>query len=100
MHAKLSLVFIVGLGLSLGMCATDWPQFLGPTRNGVYPGTDLAENWPSEGPRLAWQKAIGHGFSGPVVADQKLILFHRVADQEVVDCFDAHTGSPVWKFAY
>src|SRR5687768_15795312 len=26
--------------------AADWPQFLGPTRNGVYAGADLAKSWP------------------------------------------------------
>src|ERR1051325_9073785 len=36
--------------------AGDWPQFLGPTRNGAYPGTDLASTWPKDGPPLLWQK--------------------------------------------
>jgi hypothetical protein len=26
--------------------AEDWPQLLGPTRNGVYDGGDLATSWP------------------------------------------------------
>ena len=30
--------------------AEDWPQFLGPTRNGVYTGNDLAAKWPAGGP--------------------------------------------------
>jgi len=49
---------------------------------------------------VVWQKAVGHGFSGPVVADRKLILFHRLADNETVECLDARTGSPFWSFAY
>ena len=80
--------------------AADWPQFLGPNRNGVYLGTDLAESWPEAGPRVIWQKTLGHGFSGPVVADHKLILFHRLADNETVECLDARTGSNIWSFAY
>ncbi len=80
--------------------ATDWPQFLGPTRNGVYPGNDLAETWPKDGPPVVWQKSVGQGFSGPAVADHKLILFHRVDNQETVDCLDAATGKPLWTFAY
>jgi outer membrane protein assembly factor BamB len=78
----------------------DWPQFLGPARNGVYGGLDVAENWASNGPPVIWQKAVGHGFSGPVVADHKLILFHRLDDKETVECLDARTGSPIWSFAY
>ena len=30
----------------------------------------------------------------------RLILFHRVGDEEVVDAFDARTGAPGWHFAY
>ena len=48
--------------------AADWPQFLGPTRNGVYAGTDLAKTWPTEGPPVVWQKKVGAGFSGPAVS--------------------------------
>jgi outer membrane protein assembly factor BamB len=100
MTAKLSLI--------LGMCllfaspgwSGDWPQFLGPTRNGVYAGSDLAETWPQEGPPVLWQKKIGHGFSGPAVADHKLILFHRLENEEVVECLEATTGKPLWRFAY
>src|SRR5262252_1448039 len=79
--------------------ANDWPQFLGPTRNGVYDGNDISE-WSSNGPPILWQKPIGHGFSGPVVADHKLVLFHRIADQETVSCLDAQTGAEIWSFGY
>jgi outer membrane protein assembly factor BamB len=78
----------------------DWPQFLGPTRDGVYHGSDLAPSWPKEGPRSLWQKKAGQGFSGPVVASGKLILFHRLEDKETVECLDALTGKPLWGFSY
>ncbi len=80
--------------------AHDWPQFLGPNRNGVLVGPALADTWPQDGPPLVWKKTIGPGFSGPVVALGKLILFHRIADQETVECLDARTGQPLWKFEY
>src|SRR5207247_6385890 len=80
--------------------ASDLPQFLGPSRNGVYPGTDLAESWSKEGPPIIWQKKVGQGFSGPVVAAGKLILFHRLEDKETVECLEAKTGNPIWSFDY
>src|SRR5690348_12647993 len=92
-----ALAFFVSL---LAGQASDWPQFLGPTRNGVYPGDDLAEAWPSSGPATIWKTGVGHGFSGPVVVGHKLIIFHRLRDQETVSCLNARTGSPVWTFAY
>src|SRR5207247_1014139 len=82
------------------LSASDWPQFLGPTRNGVYPGNDLAASWPKEGPPVAWQKKVGQGFSGPAVASGKLILFHRLDDKETVECLDAKSGKSIWTFDY
>lgn len=82
------------------MVAADWPQFLGPQRNGVYTGPALASSWPAGGPRKVWQKPIGRGFAGPVVAGDRLIQFHRVGREEVVDALDARTGDPRWHYAY
>jgi len=86
--------------LSVSASAQDWPQFLGPTRSGVYPGNDLAAKWPPGGPPVLWKKDIGQGFATPSVSQGRLILFHRVADKEVVEALDAATGRPVWSFDY
>src|SRR5947209_2886921 len=71
--------------------AEDWPQFLGPARNGVYSGNDLPAKWPPGGPAVVWKKDVGQGFSSPVLAQGRLILFHRVANKEVIEALDAAT---------
>jgi outer membrane protein assembly factor BamB len=88
------------LFLSVPLIAADWPQFLGPSRNGTYAGAPLNEKWPAAGPRVVWRKQIGQGLSGPVVAQNRVILFHRVNAQEVIESFDALTGAPQWRHAY
>ena len=93
---KRPLIPLLALCLAAAPSGTDWPQFLGPTRDGVYAGNDLAGNWPKGGPKVAWRRDVGQGFSGPVVADGKLFVFHRVGDREVLDCLIAGTGEPVW----
>jgi outer membrane protein assembly factor BamB len=82
------------------IAAADWPQILGPARNGVYSGPALATSWPAAGPRKVWQKRVGQGFAGPVIAGDRLILFHRVANEEIVDALDPGTGELRWHFAY
>jgi len=82
------------------LSAEDWPQFLGPERNGVYRGPALAEMWGPQGPKVVWRKNVGQGFSGPVVAQGRVILFHRVGNEEVVEAFDARTGTSQWRYAY
>ena len=79
--------------------AEDWPQFLGPERNG-YHGPALSEAWGSQGPRVVWRKNVGQGFSGPVVAQGRIILFHRVANEEVVEALDPRTGATQWRYAH
>lgn len=86
--------------LALPLGASDWPQFLGPTRNGVYPGADLATSWAASGPSLVWKHDAGHGFAAPVVAQGRLILFYRQGTHEVVEALDAKSGKKVWTFQY
>ena len=91
---------VLSLLLTASLTAADWPQYLGPTRNGVYTGPPLNEKWPAGGPRIVWKKAVGAGLSGPVVADGKTIRFHRVGDREVVEALNASTGATVWQYGY
>ncbi len=72
----------------------DWPQFLGPTRNGVSPD---AIGWP---PTMLWRKDAGEGFAAPVVAGGKTILFYRANGKEIIDCLDAVSGAKIWSYDY
>jgi outer membrane protein assembly factor BamB len=80
--------------------AQDWPQFFGPERNGVYSGPPIDDSWDGAGPEVLWRLPVGQGFSGPVVAGGRLVLHHRLGDQEVVEAFDAATGESLWRHAY
>jgi outer membrane protein assembly factor BamB len=95
---------LVAACLTLTPCLTlpaaDWPQFHGPARDGHSAETGLNWAWPKEGPPVAWKVDVGHGWAGPVVAGERLVLFHRVADDEVVACLDPATGKEKWKTAY
>src|SRR5262245_11163374 len=93
-------VLLAALAATAVHGASDWPQYLGPTRNGVYAGPPLSTTWPSGGPKKVWQKSVGEGFAGPVVTGDRLILFHRVMKEEIVEALDAKTGNGIWKYAY
>mgnify|MGYP001468465156 CR=1 FL=1 len=77
--------------------AGDWPQILGPQRNGIASGERLAASWPASGPRLAWNRPVGSGFSGVAVADGRVFVFDREDDQERVTAVAAETGKPLWQ---
>ncbi len=92
---------LIAVIISACALAEDWPQFLGPGRNGVYSGGDLAPKWTADGPpQIVWKKDVGEGFSAPVVAAGKLILFHRQNGKEIIDALDAATGKGIWSYSY
>jgi outer membrane protein assembly factor BamB len=100
MRPGLSFYLVSALSTATGLFASDWPQLLGPTRNGVYPAKDLVLTWSKDGPPTLWKKDIGHGFSGPIVFEHKLVLFHRLAALETVECLDSSTGKSIWTNSY
>jgi outer membrane protein assembly factor BamB len=79
--------------------ADDWPQFLGEYRNGKS-STPVTATLPEEGPQVLWRRSVGEGFAGPVVAEGRVILFHRVGDEEVVEALEATTGETLWRAGY
>jgi hypothetical protein len=88
----LTLMVMTGSAL-----AGDWPQILGPQRNGQAQNETLAETWPDTGPRTIWQRDVGSGYAGVAVVGDACILFHRQGDQSVVERLAAATGQPRWK---
>ncbi len=77
--------------------AADWPQFLGPQRNSTSTETGLLQTWDEKGPPVLWQRNVGEGYSSPVISGDRLILFHRVGDEEIVECLEAASGKELWK---
>ena len=100
------LIFGVGAAVAavrlagVALVAQDWPQILGPTRNGTYSGVQLAEVWPAEGPARLWQRPVGAGFAGPAVVGDRVILFHRVGASEVVEALSVESGETIWRYDY
>ena len=80
--------------------AGDWPQFLGPHRNGTSDETGLLDRWPANGVTVVWEKSLGTGYSAPSVRGDRLVLHHRIGDEEIVECFEAATGKPLWRHGY
>jgi outer membrane protein assembly factor BamB len=82
------------------LVAQDWPQILGPNRNGIYTGPPIVPSFPRGGPPQIWARDIGAGFAGPAVSAGTLVLFHRLNNREVVDAMDEATGKTRWTFDY
>ena len=89
------LLLLSGL---LSVHAADWPQFLGPRRDGTTQDSPpIAETFPSGSPARVWSAEVGQGFAGPVVAGDRVVVFHRVGDAEVLDALDFADGRRLWR---
>ena len=105
LKAFLSWCLLLALGLSSAVSADsraneDWPQFLGPRANGTSLETGLLDRWPTNGPPLLWEKQIGTGYSAPSVRGHRLVLHHRIGNEEIVEGLEAATGKPLWRYGY
>ena len=96
--------------------AEDWPQWMGPLRNGVYQEKGIVESIPESGLPVKWRVAIHGGYAGPAVVDGRVFLmdYHRTAGEmietpgdrpelegeERVLCLDAKTGEQIWEHKY
>jgi outer membrane protein assembly factor BamB len=83
--------------LPAGAITQDWPQFLGPDHNNVSRETKLLDAFTPAGPPRVWEYEKGSGYGGPAVAGDRLVLLHRVKDDEVVDCLHPQTGKRYWR---
>jgi len=77
-----------------------WPGILGPAGDCSSPERGLNWEWLDSGPPLLWRSTVGSGYSSPVVLGNRLILFHRLGDREVLDCLAATNGRPIWSYSW
>jgi outer membrane protein assembly factor BamB len=95
-----ALVGVAVVLVAMSVAADDWPEWLGPTRDGVSAERGWLKDWPDTGPPRLFERAIGDGYSAVAVARGRLILFHRVGEEERVESLDPWTGQSTWKSSY
>lgn len=92
---------ITSLILAATAHAADWPQFLGPARDGHAAAEEkaLPDSFSGD-PKVLWEHPLGSGHAGPVVVEGKVVIAHRQGGDVVVEALEATTGKSVWKFSY
>lgn len=83
--------------------AEEWPQFRGPSGDGVSAAKNVPISWsPTE--HVIWKQPIaGKGWSSPILSDGKLFLTTATGDVDEGDvslrvlCLDAADGRLVWE---
>ena len=96
--------------------ADDWPQWMGPQRDGTYRETGIVDSIGEDGLPIKWRVPVHGGYSGPAVVGNRVFLMdYRRTEGTLVEqpnakpelegfervvCFDAETGKQVWQHEY
>jgi outer membrane protein assembly factor BamB len=115
MHGRLLLSSTLLLLFATTLRADDWPQWMGPTRDGVYAEKGLLAKFPASGAKVLWRMPIAGGYAGPAVAGDKVFVTDfvkeagdstndpskrsEVTGAERVLCFARADGKLLWKHA-
>lgn len=100
----LAAILVLPLLMSAAARADDWPQWRGPSRDGVCGETNLLQSFPVGGLKVRWRAPVGWGFSSPVVAQGRVFLpdsqLMRPNARERLQCFEETTGKTIWIHSY
>ncbi len=93
------LRLLIALALAIGTAelagAGDWPQILGPHRDGRAVD-ETVPPWKGA-PMIRWRVKCGAGYSGVAVANERVFLWHRENDSERLDCLAVADGHRLWR---
>lgn len=101
---------------TFGGRADDWPQWLGPERDGVWRESGIVRELPAT-LEFRWRVPVGGGYSGPAVSKGKVYLMDRrvasgtnnptdafsrgqIPGSERVLCFNEADGKLLWSHEY
>jgi len=75
----------------------DWPQILGPSRDGKASQTEpLKTDWP-EALTPIWSQSIGNGYGGAAIVQDSVFIMHRIGNEEFLESLDLASGKQRWR---
>jgi len=79
--------------------AQDWPQWRGTNRDGAIASFREPSAWP-QALKQVWKIEVGTGYASPLLVGDRLYLFSRIGDDEVMSALEAASGKVIWRTAY
>src|SRR5512145_2848937 len=95
-------VFVIVLAAALTavsearQAAIDVTQWRGANRDGIVTGFTAPATWP-ENLTQRWKIDIGTGYATPLVVGNRVYVFSRQGEDEVMSAIDAASGKVLWR---
>jgi len=93
-HTSIALVLLAST-----TSAQDWPQWRGPNRDGAAASFLAPASWP-ERLREKWKIDVGSGYATPLLVGDRLYVYTRQGEDEVMTALAADSGDLVWRTSY
>ncbi len=77
----------------------DWPQWRGPNRDGAVTSFSEPTSWP-EGLTEQWTVDVGLGYATPLLVGDRIYMYTRQDEDEVMMALDARSGEIIWRTSY
>ena len=78
---------------------SDFPQLLGPNRDGRLAGPALDPDWNAHPPQLIWKRPVGAAWCGFSIVGNRAVTMEQDGENECVTCYELTTGKPLWRNA-
>src|SRR5687767_12460065 len=99
-HMLISTVVLAGFAMLAGQAfGQDSPQWRGPNRDGAIASFNEPQTWPAQLTQR-WKVEVGLGYATPLLIGDRIYLFSRKGDNEVMTALDAATGKQIWQTGY
>ena len=92
-------ILIVALAGVVRGVAQDWSQWRGPERNGIVASLTLPQAWPDQ-LKQQWKVEVGPGYATPLIDGDRIYMFSRKGENEVMRALSAATGETLWETEY
>ena len=96
---KRMAILVVLPALATVAAAQDWPQWRGPNRDGAVASFSAPTSWPAALTEL-WKVDVGLGYATPLLVGDRLYVFTRQGNDEVMMALDPGSGDVIWRTSY
>jgi outer membrane protein assembly factor BamB len=100
-RAAIILLLLSGLTAAgqARQAASDVTQWRGANRDGAQTGFTAPAAWPAQLTQR-WKIDVGTGYATPIVVGNRIYVFSRQGEEEVMSGIDAASGKVIWRTAY